>query len=409
MHVQAPSADMAKNVALYPWFKAAQNLIFWQAVWFLYFQNELSAGEAILLYAIYDVGTTALEVPSGYMSDRLGRRFTLIAASVASLGGAALLAVGDSFAVFALAQVLLGAGAAFASGTDSALLYESLAVDGRKGEIEREELRAWRFTFVALAISAVLGGAMALWAAALPFAAAAVVMAVMTFLAFRFREPPRAPGAAGGGQARIQLAALGQAFREPVLLWLFWLSVLMYTFSHIPFVFGQPFILEALRGTGLEAEAPLVSGSVSSTMMVLSVGASLLALGLRRRLGLSRLLLLAFAMQIGLIGALALSNDAIAIALLFLRMVPDALSRPFILARIQPLLSDVSRATYMSLQSFAGRLLFAATLVLASGTTSDDAPMPYDEIQGILVGYVLVGLLCLGVLALMARRHEIDA
>ena len=47
----------SRNVALYPWFKFAQNLLFWQATWFLFFQNELSGAEAILLYAIYDLAS----------------------------------------------------------------------------------------------------------------------------------------------------------------------------------------------------------------------------------------------------------------------------------------------------------------------------------------------------------------
>ena len=88
---------MSRNVALYPWFKFFQNLIFWQAVWFLYFQNTLSAAEAIALYAVYDIATTCLEVPSGYMSDRLGRRRTLIMASLAAILGSALLAIGGAF------------------------------------------------------------------------------------------------------------------------------------------------------------------------------------------------------------------------------------------------------------------------------------------------------------------------
>ena len=144
-------ADPAGNIALYPWFRVLKSLVFWQAVWFLYFQNTLSAAEAILLYAVYDVATTALEVPSGYMSDRLGRRLTLIASALAGLAGSMLLAFGDSFFVFALGQVLLGASAAFLSGTDSALLYESLVAAGRQDEIEEQELKAWRFSFSALA------------------------------------------------------------------------------------------------------------------------------------------------------------------------------------------------------------------------------------------------------------------
>jgi len=115
-----------RNIALYRWSRFLRSLIFWQAVWFLYFQDVLSAAEAILLYAVYDVAVTALEVPSGYMSDRLGRRKTLILSAFAAFGGAVLLAIGDSFMTFAMGQILIGTGGALASGTDEAMLYESL-------------------------------------------------------------------------------------------------------------------------------------------------------------------------------------------------------------------------------------------------------------------------------------------
>ena len=402
-------SGVTRNVAIYPWFKFCQNLIFWQAIWFLYFQNELSAAEAILLYAIYDVGTTVLEVPSGYMSDRLGRRFTLIVSAIAGVAGASLLALGNSFEVFALAQILLGANIAFASGTDSALLYESLAATKRQAEIERQELRAWRFSFSALAISAVVGGVLALQTNTLPFFASAVAFVGVLVITFGFREPPRTASAIAQGAELVRLRSLKAALTEPVLIWLFVLSILMYVFSHVPFVFGQPFILEALKDTRLEGEAPVVSGFVSGVMMVVSVITSLLALKLRHRLGLPMILLFAFSMQVALCGVLALTNEAIAIALLFLRMVPDSLSKPFLLARIQPMLSDESRATYMSLRSFCGRMIFAGTLFLASLSSSHEGQMLYSEIQHVMSWYAVGGLLCLGALVLTAGRLKIDS
>lgn len=396
------------NVALYPWFKFFQNLIFWQAVWFLYFQNTLSAVDAILLYAIYDIATTALEVPSGYMSDRLGRRKTLIAAAITGLAGSLFFVVGSSFPAFVAGQLLIGASTAFASGTDSAMLYESLSAEGREAEVEEQELKAWRYSFIALAVSAVTGGALYLSAETLPFLAATLAYLITLIIAYRFREPPRNAAGIDEGEALLHIGSLKEPFTNPVLIWIFAISVLMYIFSHLPFVFGQPFILEALQGSGFEADAPLVSGLVSAMMMAVSVGTSLMALWLRRWLGLGAILLFAFAIQIGLSGVLALTNDAIAIAVLFLRMVPNSLSRPFILARIQPLLSDESRATYMSLQSFAGRLILAGALYLASFSSSSEGVMSYPEIQQILGWFVVVGLVCLGVMALASRRVPVE-
>ena len=391
----------ARNIALYPWFKFFQNLLFWQAIWFLFFQSELSAAQAILFYAIYDVTTTVLEVPSGYFSDRWGRRRTLIASACAGFMSCALFAAGEGFWVFALAQIVMGAHIALASGTDSAVLYESLAAEGRAEEVEREEVRAWRYSFLALAVSAVAGGFMALSGLRLPFAASAVAFGALVLIAVRFSEPVRTGRVRGEAE---RFAALRRALFHPVLAWLFVLSVLIYGFGHLPFVFGQPFILEVLGGSGFIAEAAVVSGVVTTLMMLVSVAASWLAPGARRWLGLKSLLLLAFCIQIMLAAGLAVFGTLPAMLLLLLRKVPDSLAQPFIAARIQPILEDETRATYISLRNLVARLLFAASLLLVSVNASEVGAMAIKEIQAILAVYVAFGLVCLALLAMTGRR-----
>jgi MFS family permease len=394
---------MRRNIALYPWFKFVQQLLFWQATWFLYFENQLSAAGAILLYVIGDLATTVLEVPSGYMSDRLGRKVTLLAAGISGLAGAALLVVGGGFAQFALANALLGAAWAFASGTDSSMLYESLKAEGRAGEIEAAELRAWRFSFSGLALSAIVGGALAQVEATLPYVATAIAAGVLLAIIAMFREPPHTRLESH----RDNLAAIRASLGHPTLRWLLCLTLVMYVFSHIPFVFGQPFIREALTAAGYAAQAPLVSGSVTFLMMLISVLVSLVALPLRNRLGLPGILMLAFGMQVLLTGALALSNSLFVIALLMLRMVPESLSQPFVRARIQPLLPDGIRATYFSVQSLAGRLLFAVTLGLAAAESPGEAAMPYADMQVILGAYAVFGLVVLAALGVSAGRSRV--
>lgn len=395
--------QMRRNIALYPWFKFVQQLVFWQATWFLYFESRLSASEAILLYVIADVCTTILEVPSGYMSDRLGRRATLLAAALSGVGATILLVVGESFLQFAVANLLLGAAGAFASGTDSSLLYESLKAEDRAGEIEAAELRAWRFSFTALALSALTGGALGQLDDVLPFLATALSAVALLAITRLFREPAHSRP----DPHRENLRAIGSSLTQPTLLWLLGLSLAMYVFSHIPFVFGQPFIREALSAAGYGSQTPLVSGGVSFSMMVISVVVSLVALPLRRRIGLPGILLLAFGMQVALTTALAISNSLFVIALLLFRMVPDTLSQPFIRARIQPLLPDGIRATYLSVQSLAGRLLFAGTLSLAAAQTADQAVMSYADMHVILAIYAVLGLVMLVALATTARRAQV--
>ncbi len=394
-----------RNIALFPWLKFFQSLFFWQATWFLYYQSELAAAQAILIYVIFDISTTVLEVPSGYLSDKVGRRLTLGLAAIAGLVSTLMQGLGTEFWVFALAQVALGAQIAFVSGTDSSILYESLAEEGRGAEAERYELIGWRVSFLALAISAISGGALALWGLRLPYFATAAAFAAMAVVVLLMREPARTR--VEHVSLREDLAVLKRAMTQPVLAWLFGLSVLMYAFSHVPFVFGQPFILSALSGIGLAAEAPLVSGSVSAAMMIISLGVSIFAPWTRARIGLAATLLLAFALQIGVIAGLSITASTLAVALLLLRMVPDSLSQPFILARIQPLLDSRVRATYLSLRSLLGRLVFAASLLLASTSASSVGEMSFAEIRLIFLAYAGLGVMAFIVLLVTVRGRKI--
>ena len=395
---------MKRNIALYPWFKFVQSLTFWQATWFLYFESNLSASEAILLYVISDIATTTFEVPSGYMSDRLGRRLTLSASGPSTVAATVLLIFGGDFIQFAVANVLLGAGAAFASGTDSSILYESLRAEGRETEAEAAELKSWRFSFVALAFSALVGGVFAVYDPGLPYVATALSAFLALMIVTQFSEPPHRKQVSH----RENLGVLAASLKQPTLVWLLCLTLVMYVFSHTPFVFGQPFIREALTAAGYAAQTTVVSGAVTFSMMLISVLVSAIALPLRGRLGLPNTLLLAFCMQIALTSALAMNNGLFVIALLMLRMEPDSLSQPFIKARIQPLLDDGIRATYMSVQSLAGRVLFAITLSLAAARTPDDVPLPYAEMQTILFASALLGVTLFLSLALTSRRARVE-
>ena len=265
----------------------------------------------------------------------------------------------------------------------------------------------WRYSFCALALSALIGGALALADPRLPFVGGALAFVALIWVTLRFVEPPSTARSTENPDL-LRLGALGQSFRNPVLLWFFALGVLTYGFSHLPFVFGQPFIAQALDSMGLVTSAPLVSGGITAVMMGISVAMSLFALRLRNALGLPLLLLSAFGLQITISGVMALTDSTIVFAFLLLRMVPDALSRPFVLGRIQPLLPDESRATWLSLKSFAGRLVFASALAMGAISASDAGTLPYGDIRLILSVTTLIGLAALAALALTARRIAIE-
>lgn len=98
-----------------------------------FFQGHgLSMEKIFQLQAIFGIGVVIFEVPTGYLADIFGRKKTLVLGGVSSVIGFSGLAAGSEFWHFAVAEFVLSLGAAFVSGSDSAMLYESLPKDDRK-------------------------------------------------------------------------------------------------------------------------------------------------------------------------------------------------------------------------------------------------------------------------------------
>ena len=74
--------SLERNVRLFPRYKAATSFAPWLPIFFLYFIEHVTLGEAVLLGSTYYFSAFLLEVRSGYCSDRFGRRLTLIFASI---------------------------------------------------------------------------------------------------------------------------------------------------------------------------------------------------------------------------------------------------------------------------------------------------------------------------------------
>ena len=180
----------------------------------------------------------------------------------------------------------------------------------------------------------------------------------------------------------------------------------MYVFSHVPWVFGQPFIAEVLAQGRYTTNPNVVSGAIVCSMMLISVAAGWVAEGLEQRIGTPAILMLSLGMQIMLIAILMASVEPIALAFLLFRMVPGAFSRPFILAGVQPRIDSDLRATFLSLQSLCGRVLLAVTLLVVAFDAPTEGTLPAAALQQILLFYVVAG--CAVFAALLIRIRALD-
>ncbi|MHC4109311.1 MAG: MFS transporter [Planctomycetota bacterium] len=268
MDPTARQRGVERNVRLYPLYQALFNAYCWMPVFFLYFSEHLPLAQVLQLEAIYYVAVVSLEVPSGYFSDVIGRRPTLLISTSSLVLAYVLFFWGGSFAVFAAAQVCLAAGIAFNSGTDTALHFDSLIGLGRSAEYGAREAAAHRNALVARSLAALAGGLIGAWQlhftyglSALAALGALGVVVMMTEPSHGDDDPPRRFGFVR------QVTACLRQLRKRALAWLFTFAVLMTVINHIPYELYQPYLdlLISERDIRLPGDAtPMVTGAGSA-------------------------------------------------------------------------------------------------------------------------------------------------
>ena len=157
-----------------------------------YTDNGLDDYDIYVLQAVYSLSVALLEIPSGYMADVIGRKKSLVIGSVLGALGYGIYSFSSGFYGFLFAEIVLGLGGSFISGSDSAMLYESLAAMDKKQLYFRLEGRITSLGHFAETIAALGGGfiAVSLSYQAVYFSQT-LVAAIAIPAAFYLLEPTR--------------------------------------------------------------------------------------------------------------------------------------------------------------------------------------------------------------------------
>jgi predicted MFS family arabinose efflux permease len=387
------------NARIYPWYQAGRHGLFWLPVFFLYFSDVLPLERVLQLEAVYYLAVVLLEVPSGYASDALGRKPTLLVGAFAASIAGLVFATTSSFGAFVVGQILLAAAMAFNSGTDSSLLYDSLVAEGREAEQGYHEGVGQSWGFASMGAASLVGGVLAGVDHRLAYVLSAVAGMLTLVAVSRFTEPPRSVRA----RAPVaQVAAIVRQLRDPLSAWILAWVVAVTVFAHIPYEFVQPWLgfLLGSDSSGYEA-TPLAAGLAAAIAMWLGALAARTSTPIASRIGTRATLLLGTCLTGVVIASMGAAISWIIVPIVLLRSVPQALARPAMNAALHPRLSSDIRATWLSVQSLAGRLAFSAALA-GTAVAVGDAQLTPPLLQTILLTYavaVAVVVVVLGVWA----------
>lgn len=154
LHLNIPKLYLIK---ITKWF-----MLFMPIVIGFFEENNLSFDNVMKLQAIHALSMVLFEIPSGYFSDRLGRKNTMIIACILGFIGFSTFSQAHLFWHFMIGNMFIGLGDSFISGTDSAMLYDTLFDMGKKEQYLKYESRIVSLGSYAEAFAAIVGGMIAL-------------------------------------------------------------------------------------------------------------------------------------------------------------------------------------------------------------------------------------------------------
>ncbi len=340
--------------------------------------NRLGISSFYLAQSVFALTVLLAEVPSGYLADVIGRRKTLVLASFFYPAGLLVYAASSSLEGFLLAEFLLAVGVSLRSGSDSALLYDSLVSLGREPEYSRIEARGQQYSRFSTGLAAITGAGLAFFSMRLPFWINFIIFLPLIPLALALLEPERVcrpRGNAMRGILQICLASLKNRTLRPYLLYFsllgavsiiaLWAYFLILQQAGLPLWFyGLFFTLFQFSGAW-GARLAVKSSSLFGGSMTVACSLALVPI-----------LLLA-----------GVFPSAWMIPLVLLHPLLWNLAIPLLLEQINRRTSSDTRATVLSLASMGRSLAYALTAPFF-GLAAEKAPL-----SGAFIGLALLFLL----------------
>ena len=170
--------------------KASKWMMLFMPTIYLFFQeNGMDIQDIMVLQAIYSVTVAIIEIPSGYVADVLGRKKSMIIGTAFGFLGIVVYAFSYGFWGFLPAALCLGIGQSFVSGSDTALMYDSLKEINREKDFIKLEGRTISMGNFAEAVAFIIGGFLADFTLRTPFYFQMVIAFIGVFVAFLLVEP----------------------------------------------------------------------------------------------------------------------------------------------------------------------------------------------------------------------------
>jgi MFS family permease len=320
----------------------------------LFFQNHgLTLTEVMILQSIYSLSVALFEIPSGYIADVFGRKKSIVLSTILSFLGFLVFSFYGGFYAFAIAQILVGIGGSLISGSDSALIYDTLLETGDENNYTKIEGKNYAIGNFSEATAGVLGGFLAVGSIYLPVYVQTCILFFSIPIAFTLVEPKM--------HIKDKLDRSFKAILEVVkftmiehkkLRWLIIYSSAMGVATLSMAWFAQPFFKEV--------DLPLVYFGVVWAGLNISAGiTSFNAYQFEEKYNTNKILIYLSLSIVILFITLGLNITIFGLAIIVFIYLLRGLVTPILRNAINENTTSNKRATVLSIRSFTIRMAFA--------------------------------------------------
>lgn len=368
-----------RNVPLYYAFTFSYDFLLWFGIWIKYLLEvrELELRWILAMDLPYWLVVAALQAPMGALADRIGRRRVLVAA--AATYALTILGFGLTTNYWQLfADYMLWAlAASMRSGTDSALLFDTLQQSGRAHEYTKIAGRGFSLRVLAGAGAVVLG---ALLADGIGLARVVQLSALAPLVAAGFALAMREPARERVRRDYLRTLREGLTFswREPEVRYTVLIGSVLLTAAFGPVVLVQPFLLQHEVATALY-------GLYQAPLRLAAFVAALVAFWVQRRARTGSIIVAACLAMLGSYLGLAASTATAAFVFFALPSVVSGLTEPLIGAHLNARIPSERRATVLSVMP----LLFALQASLF-----EPAIGYFADVQSLRAAFVFAAAYC---------------
>lgn len=344
------SALKVRNIGLLTLMTFFYSLTFYTTTYSLFLtERGLRYVDIFLMESILSVSILLFEVPSGKLADRIGRRKLIILAVSLFALSTSIIAWSHSFFWFAVQSALYGFGVAAMSGTDSALIYESLQ---EQHKVEYSDY-AYSLTSAAATLAMIIclpvGGWLAGISLDLPVYVSVGSMSLAIMASCFLKETKLPDHRATTRPDKPSLLSVLQT--HPYLVFLQCLhstaSVCVFSLLYL----NQPYFQSL--------DLPIRSfGLIMLMVYVLSTGTLLVAPVLKKRWPIGRIFFLTTLLPGGFFILMAFSPTVLLSLFAFTGiLVIHSVKGPLFRTYLQQHMNDFSRVTTLSVISLAGSLI----------------------------------------------------